>query len=114
MKKFTNFVVLMLAIVLIVGSVPVEASALSKKKASKAPYTDVTVKKVGKDTYGAVKYLKQHGAFKGVIKGKKFYPNKVITRQEFILMLANLYGDDVVPVTAADIRYKNTFDYYPC
>ena len=106
-NKFTNFVILLMTVVLMVGSVPVQCSALSKK-VTKAPYTDVTVKKVGADTYEAVQYLKQHGAFKGVITGKKFYPNKVITRQEFIIILGNIYGDDKIPVTAKDIRYKNT------
>lgn len=104
-KRFITLAVLTLILTLVVGLVPV--TALSKKVA-KAPYKDVTTKKVGAYTVEAVSYLKTHGAFRGVIKGNRFYPNKVVTRQEFILMLANLYGDDIVPVTAADIRYKNT------
>ena len=107
-KKFTNFVVLMLVAVLLICNFTVSVNAYSVKKSTAKPYTDVTRKKVDAKTLEAVTYLKKHGAFKDVVKGKKFYPNKVITRQEFILILGNLYGDDKVPVTAEDVRFKKT------
>ena len=103
-KRFVKFAILTICLVMLVGSVPVSAVA----RPNKSPYSDVTVKKVGRETYDAVNYLKTYGAFRGIVKGKKFYPNKVVTRKEFILMLANLYGDDVVPVTAKDFRYTKT------
>lgn len=64
------------------------------KKNSKSykVYADVIEKKVGDEVYEAIKDLKAHGAFRGVVKGKKFYPNRKITRREYSRVLRNLYG----------------------
>ena len=81
----------------------VSASTTSK---STAPYTDVTVKKVGKDAYNAIKYLKTHQAFKELFTGKNFSPNKNITRRQFLMMLRNLYGNKVT-ITYNDLKSAN-------
>lgn len=68
-----------------------EEYTIGSKKTSM--YKDVTKKKVGSKSYKAVKYLKAHGAFSGVVKGKKFYPNKKITKKQYLRILRNLYGN---------------------
>ena len=67
-----------------------KSSSTSTKKFSM--YKDVTKKKVGSKAYSAIKYLKKHGAFSGVFKGKKFYPKKKITKKQYLKVPRNLYG----------------------
>ena len=99
MKGKRIIAILTMAIMLL--AVPMTASAASN------PYTDVTKKSVGKDAYNAITYVKSHGGYSGVISGKKFKPYKKITRAEFLIMLANFYGDKNVPVTMTDVRKAN-------
>ncbi|MBR2708754.1 hypothetical protein IKE98_00215 [Candidatus Saccharibacteria bacterium] len=100
MRMFKKFVaLLLLATAMLLVTVPVFAAT--------KPYTDVTVEYWGRDVYKAVKYIKKHSGFKGVIKGTKFYPEKVMTRKEFLKILVNLYGKKRVPITATDRKkYK--------
>ena len=73
---------------------------------SKNPYKDVTRKKVDSQSITAISYIKRFDGWKGLIKKGKFYPNKVMTRREFLIVLHNLYGDKVT-VTIADLRGAN-------
>ena len=99
-------------------------ASTAKATTSKAtnPYPDVTVKKVGKYAWNAIKFVKAHGGYKGVIAGTKyvkqknglykkvtgkFYPKKTVTKQEFVKVLANLYGDKKVSVSVADMKNAN-------
>lgn len=100
MKKRSVLAIMLAFIVLI-------AMPLNVFAASGNPYKDVTVKKVGKANYKAIVYVKEHKGYKDVISGKKFYPNKKITRWEFLTMLGNFYGDKKVPVSMKDIRNAN-------
>lgn len=64
-------------------------------KTSANPYTDVNSKTVDKTGIAAVKYIKAHKGYKGVINGTRFYPNKIMTQAEFTKILRNLYGSKV-------------------
>lgn len=70
----------------------VETTTTSSGKKTSSMYKDVTKKKVGTQAYNAIKHLKAHKAFTGVIKGKKFYPKKKITKKQYLRILKNLYG----------------------
>ncbi len=73
------------------------------------PYFDITKSGVGTYDYKAIKYIKKHHGFDGVIKGNVFYSRKYITRKEFLKILRNLYGKKYVPITATDRKkYKKT------
>lgn len=68
-------------------------------RAAKAanPYKDVikgkTVDKIG---YRAIKYVKAHKGYNGVIKkNARFYPTKSFTKAQFSRILRNLYGNKV-------------------
>lgn len=65
----------------------------SKKKPPKK-YKDITVKKVGKRYYSAVKKIKNAGGFNGVFTSKYFGPRKKITQRQYLAILRNLYGKD--------------------
>lgn len=69
----------------------------------KNPYKDVTGKKVDKQSFSAIVYVKQHGGWRGIAKKGKLKPDKVLTRAELITVLDNLYPGKV-PVTINDIR----------
>lgn len=100
MKKIIRvFVVAMIMIMIF----PMGVSAKS------LPYKDVSKKKVGKSAYQAITFVYQHKGYNGVVskKGKKFKPYRKITRREFLVMLANFYGDDKVPVDTSDILRMN-------
>ena len=103
---FFTFVAAMFSVQTMAAELPSKANAGMTAGKSADPYTDVTLKKVDKDTYNAVKFLKSHKAFKNVISGSKFYPNKKITRRQFLLVLQNLYGNKV-PVTYTDLKNMN-------
>ena len=81
--------------------------------AASRPYKDVTRKQIDKKSIRSIRYLKKAGAFKGVIKGKKFYPNKKMTRRQYLKILKNLYPGRV-PVTKADKKKakKKVTEYY--
>lgn len=90
-------------IALVMALLPLNAFAASSSK----PYKDVSQKTVGKNAYTAIKYVKAHEGYIGFVKGKKFYPNKAITRRQFIVMLKNFYGEKKVPVGIWDVIYAN-------
>ena len=90
-------------ITLVVALLPLNVFAAS----SGNPYKDVTKKAVGKDAFTAIKYVKTHKGYVGFIKSKKFYPTKMITRRQFIIMLKNFYGADKVPVGIGDVIHAN-------
>ena len=90
-----------IAIVLSLLLVPISVSAASN------PYKDVTKKSVGTANLNAISYVKAHKGYSGIIKGKKFSPNKKITKREFIAVLANLYGKKNIPVNIGDVLGAN-------
>lgn len=71
------------------------------------PYKDLVAPKAFWLTVRDTAYLKAHKAFKGVIKGKYFYPRKKYKRKEFIKVLQNLYGKKKVPITKSDKQKWN-------
>lgn len=73
---------------------------------AKNPYKDVTKKKVDKESYKAIVYLKEHGGWNGIAKKGKLSPNKYVTRRDYLIILHNLYGDKVT-ATMADLRAAN-------
>lgn len=101
MPKRKRFITVLMIAVMMLTIFPANAFAASN------PYKDVSKKSVGKNAYNAIVYVKSHKGYTDVISGKKFYPRKKITRREFLVMLANFYGDDKVPVTMEDIRKAN-------
>lgn len=107
MKMFKKFVALMF-VVIIAFSISVPAFAATKKK---APYKDIILKyTVCNMEYRDICWLKKHHAFDGVIKGKYFYPNKYMTKKQFLKMCINIFGKKHVPVTKSDKKnYKKTF-----
>ena len=99
MKKLVS---LLLVVVFVLTLTSAEVLAASD------PYSDVTNRSVDNSSYNAIAYVKQHHGWDGgIIKKKKFYPNKYMTRREFMLALYNLYGDKV-PATVSDVIYANT------
>ncbi len=100
MKKLVKIFVITLIMVMVL---PMGVSARS------LPYKDVSKKKVGKDAYKAITYVYKHKGYSGIVskKAKKFNPRKKVTRREFLLMLANFYGDEKVPVDASDMLRMN-------
>ena len=97
-KRITVFVLFLLTLMMCMGSVTFAKS--------KSPYKDVTRKKVDAQSYDAIVYIKNCDGWRGLVKKGKFYPNKAITRREFLVVLHNLYGDKV-PYTMDDIRNAN-------
>ncbi len=97
LKKLVTFVVM--AAIVFTMAMPTFAAR---------PYKDVyNNKNVGSFTYKAIKYLKKHHAFDGVVKGKKFYPDKTITVKDCLKIFINLYGKKNVPISKADrANYK--------
>lgn len=98
MRKIV-FLLTLVVVLGFVGTARVSADTKpSPKKATssrKIKYKDLTVKKVGgKVYYKAIKDIQKHNGFKGIFTGKKFHPNKKITRGDFLIMLENLYGPD--------------------
>ena len=91
-----------LVIAIVVALLPLNVFAASSR-----PYKDVTKKSVGKDAYTAIKYVKGHKGYVGLIKGKKFNPSKAITRREYVIMLRNFYGTNRVPVDIGDVIGAN-------
>lgn len=73
--------------------------AASVKKATKTtnPYKDVIKgKTVDAKGYNAIKYVKAHKGFNGVINSsKRFYPGKKFTQAQFTKILRNFYGNEV-------------------
>ena len=74
--------------------------------AAPRPYKDVTTKKIDKKSIKSIRYIKKAGGYKGVIKGKKFYPNKKMTRRQYLMVLDNLYPGKVT-VTMNDLKKAN-------
>ena len=69
-------------------SIPVEAKTTSKNY-----YSDV---KSGCKYKSQIEWLAKKGAYKGIAtKGKKFQPDKVLTRKELGKILTNLYGERI-------------------
>ena len=80
--------------------------SMSALAASKAPYKDVTRKKVDTQSYTAISYIKKFDGWRGLVKKGKLCPNRYVTRREFLIILHNLYGDKVT-ATMADVRGAN-------
>ncbi|MBO4813094.1 hypothetical protein J5491_03010 [Candidatus Saccharibacteria bacterium] len=102
MKMFKKFVVLMLVAALLLGvSVPVFAAA-------KQPYKDVICNgTVNSVDYKAIIFLKKYGAYKGIVKGEFFYPDKPITGRIYFKIARRLFGKKNVPMTKADKKKLN-------
>ena len=95
MKKRIGFVVLMLILLTTFSTITFAGS--------KNPYKDVTKKKVDSQSFTAISYIKRFDGWRGIAKKGRLYPNKTMTRREFLIVLHNLYGDKVT-VTMADLR----------
>ena len=106
-------VVMLSAFALVIGVVgvtpPIKAEAKvtyedssdqsSNKKKEQKYFSDVDKSQTYKSQ---IEWLAKKGAFKGIAKkGKKFQPEKVLTRKEVGMILDNLYGDRI------DITIKN-------
>ena len=100
MKKRNFFVVVAVLVFVLMFS----TAALAK---SKRPFKDVTRKKVDAQSYDAIVYINNFGGWRGLTKKGKFYPNKAITRREFLIVLQNLYGDKI-DTSMQDVRYANS------
>ena len=99
MKKILS---LLLVVIVVLTMAPAQVLAASN------PYKDVTKRSVDEGSYTAIVYVKRHHGWSGgIIKKKRFFPNKYMTRQEFMLALYNLYGEKV-PATVSDVIYANT------
>ena len=81
----------LIILLLVVSLMPLNVFAAAK------PYKDVSKKSVGKDALVAITAIKGYGGYNGVVKGKKFYPQKKATRNWTYKVLKNLYGKDKVP-----------------
>lgn len=95
--KRTKKVVFMLLVVCLIALMPTVAFAKPKKAKSKASkiYKDVSTKRIDAKSYEAIGYVKQHGGWAGLIRKGKFYPNRYMTRRDFLVTLHNLYGGRV-------------------
>ncbi|MBR2725521.1 hypothetical protein IKF28_03525 [Candidatus Saccharibacteria bacterium] len=71
-----------------------------------AGYKDVNRENIDAKSIKSIKFIKKHGGFKGVFTGKKFYPNKKMTRRQYLLVLNNLYPGKV-KITMNDLRKAN-------
>ena len=99
MKK-RSFVVFFL--LLMMAFMPMTASA----KGAKSPYKDVTRKRVDAQSIDAISYIKSYDGWRGLIRKGRFYPNRYMTRREFLIVLHNLYGDRIT-ATMDDVRHAN-------
>ncbi len=70
-------------------------------------YPDVPVISFGKGYVKDINYIKKHHGFDGVIKGKKFYPDKYFTKKQVLKIFINLYGKKNVPITKSDKKSYN-------
>lgn len=88
------------------AGVTVESSSnSSSKKKDEKYFSDV---KKGTSHRAEIEWLAKKGAYKGIAKkGKKFQPNRIITRREFGRILNNLYGDRI-DITISDPNSKAT------
>ena len=77
-KKSSVIALSMVAVMFFALLSPVDVSAASKR-----PYKDVTVKKVGKVAYNSIKVTKKYGVWKDIVKTK----GKKKNRFEFILKI---------------------------
>lgn len=86
--------------------------AAKTKNTTGNPYKDViSGKTVDKTGYAAIKYVKAHKGFNGVITGKRFYPGKTFSQAKVTKILRNLYGSKVTlskSKTAATGKYVCT------
>lgn len=74
---------------------------------TKNPYKDVTRKKVDAQSYKSIVYIKTtFNGWRALVKKGKLYPNKAMTRREFLLVLHEGWGDKVT-VTMDDVRHAN-------
>lgn len=71
-----------------------------------AGYKDVNKKTIDAKSIRSIKIVKKAGGFKGVFDGKKFRPNKKMTRRQYLMVLDNLYSGKVT-VTMSDIKKAN-------
>ena len=88
MKKTRNFVMLLVVCLLLIGMLPTVAFA----KGSPRPYKDVSSRNVDAKSLDAIIYVKNYGGWTGIAKRGRFYPNRPMTRYEFLVVLHNLYG----------------------
>ena len=102
MKKNSFRFLFMLLLIAIMAATPTTVLA----KGSKGPFKDVTRKKVDSESYSAIVYIAKYDGFVGVAKKNRLYPNRYMTRRDFLIVLSNLYGDKV-SVSMADLRAAN-------
>lgn len=93
-----RFLAVLLVVVLVLGNVTAVSAA--------AGYKDVNRKTIDKHSIQSIKKIKRAGGFKGVFRGKKFHPNKKMTRRQYLMVLDNLYPGKVT-VTMNDLKKAN-------
>ena len=93
-----RFLAVLLVVVLVLGNVTAVSAA--------AGYKDVNRKTIDKHSIQSIKKIERAGGFKGVFRGKKFYPNKKMTRRQYLMVLDNLYPGKVT-VTMNDLKKAN-------
>lgn len=103
MKKF--FLLFVVAFCLLL---PTSAYAKAHKKPTKSLslYKDVTTKKVDAESYEGISFVKKYGGWNKLTKSGKLYPNKHMTRRDFLICLHNLYGG-IVTATMEDLLEAN-------
>ena len=97
MGKKKLFITVVMVLTLMVSTVAMAAN----------PYKDVTRKRIDAQSYDAIVYVKQHNGWRGIARKGKLYPNRFITRREFLVILYNFYGKKV-PADILDVKSANT------
>lgn len=96
-KCFRKLLIGVLVGVLVLGCFSGIAQAKTTTKT--VIFKDVTTKT---EYQASIKYLYNNGAYVGIAeKGKKFKPNAVMTKREFVKSLRNLYGSKISIKTPA-------------
>ena len=97
-KTAKRILVLLISVVMVLGMTSTVFAA--------AGYKDVNKKTIDAKSIESIKKVKKAGGFKGVFEGKKFRPNKKMTRRQYLMVLDNLYPGKVT-VTMGDIKKAN-------
>ena len=88
---------MLLVVCLVMALVPANM-AFAKGKSKKAKiakvYKDVDAKMYRRDpkSYEAIKFVKSHNGWRGLIKKNRFNPNMEMNQLEVMMVLYNLYG----------------------
>lgn len=90
MKKMRRF--LLLVVICLVAMVPMVAFAKPKSNKAGRIYKDVTARTVDAKSLEGIAFVKGYNGWEGLIRKGRFFPNKFMTRREFLTVLHKLYG----------------------